>query len=315
MKISNEMSAEKGEKFQACLHNNKTDANFQADLPNNAPAAKKIKKRAFQIADHVVLIILIFLLLYPLAMAVWCSFKSQAEFDLSKWYPTLPMNFDNLFFAVPALWQYILNTIFVGAAGTIGMLIVSSLAAYAFARMDFPGKNFFFMLVMALMMIPAIMTLVPSFMLYKTLVGTNTYTILILPIIVGGSVFGVFLLRTFFGGVPEAIFEAARIDGANKFLIYFKICIPLSVPILTTLAIMQLTGVWNDYIWPMIAVPSDMSKLTISAAIKKEFLSSNDGNYPTLFAGYLVSAIPLIFLFVFANKFYIEGLTNAAIKF
>lgn len=275
----------------------------------------KIKLRPGQVFDHILLLLLLCLMVYPLFMAVWCSFKSTAQFNVSKWYPTLPLNFENVFYATKELYVYILNTIFVGGAGTIGMLVVSSLAAYAFARMRFFLKNTLYAMVLGLMMLPAIMTLVPSFMLYKKMVGTDTYLILILPIITGGSVFGVFLLRGFFEGITESIFEAARIDGAGDFVCYTKICLPLSVPILTTLAIMQLSGAWNEYIWPMIAIPSDASKLTIAAAIKKEFLSANTGSYPTLFAGYLISSVPLILLYVFSNRFYVEGLTNAAVKF
>lgn len=276
---------------------------------------KKIHFRPGQFFDHFILILLLCLMVYPLFMAVWCSFKSTAQFNLTKWYPTLPLNFENIAYAVKTLYRYILNTLLVGGVGTLGMLIVSSLAAFAFARMPFYGKNILYAMVIALMMIPAIMTLVPSFMLYKALVGTNTYAILILPIVTGGSVFGVFLLTGFFGGVNESIFEAARIDGASDFTCYLRICLPLSVPILTTLAIMQLSGAWNDYIWPMIAIPSATEKLTIAAAIKKEFLASNTGSYPTLFSGYLVASIPLILLYVFSNRFYVEGLTNAAVKF
>ena len=275
----------------------------------------KIKIRWGQVLAHGILLLLLCLIVYPLFMAVWCSFKSTAQFNLTKWYPTLPFNFENVFYAAKELDVYILNTIFVGGAGTLGMLAVSSLAAYAFARMKFYLKNALYAMVIGLMMLPAIMTLVPSFMLYKKLVGTDSYLILILPIITGGSVFGVFLLRGFFEGLNESIFEAAKIDGAGDFVCYTKICLPLSVPILTTLAIMQLSGAWNDYIWPMIAIPSDASKLTIAAAIKKEFLSANTGSYPTLFAGYLISSVPLILLYVFSNKFYVEGLTNAAVKF
>ena len=275
----------------------------------------KIKIRWGQVFAHVILLLLLCLMVYPLFMAVWCSFKSTAQFNLTKWYPTLPLNFENVFYAAKELDVYILTTIFVGGAGTLGMLAVSSLAAYAFARMKFYLKNALYAMVIGLMMLPAIMTLVPSFMLYKKLVGTDSYLILILPIITGGSVFGVFLLRGFFEGLNESIFEAAKIDGAGDFVCYTKICLPLSVPILTTLAIMQLSGAWNDYIWPMIAIPSDASKLTIAAAIKKEFLSANTGSYPTLFAGYLISSVPLILLYVFSNKFYVEGLTNAAVKF
>lgn len=268
-----------------------------------------------QLATHIIMVLLLCLMVYPLFMAVWCAFKSTAQFNMSKWYPTLPLNFENVSYAAKELHIYILNTLFVGGVGTLGMLIVSSLAAYAFARMKFYGKKILFSMVIGLMMVPAIMTLVPSFMLYKKLVGTNTYTILILPIVTGGSVFGVFLLNSFFSGISESIFEAARIDGSSDFGCYLRICLPLSVPILTTLAIMQLSGTWNDYIWPMTAIPSDASKLTIAAAIKKEFLSANTGSYPTLFAGYLISSVPLIILYVFSNRFYVEGLTNAAVKF
>lgn len=276
---------------------------------------QRTKIRIGQIVDHVLLVLMLLVMVYPLFMAVWCSFKSTAEFNISKWYPTFPLNFENVWFALKELWVYILNTVFVGGAGTLGVLVVSSLAAYAFARMKFFLKNFLYGMVIALMMIPAIMTLVPSFMLYKQLVGTDTYLILIIPIITGGSVFGVFLLRGFFEGVSESIFEAAKMDGAGDLRCYLSICVPLSVPILLTLAIMQLTGTWNDYIWPMIAIPSDANKLTIAAAIKKEFLSANSGSYPTLFAGYLIASVPLILLYVFSNRFYVEGLTSAAVKF
>lgn len=286
------------------------------EMPRVLPLRKKKKKiGAGQIALHVALLLLCTLMLYPLGVALWGAFKTNAEFTVSKWYPTLPFYFDNFFVAFKALWPYMLNTIFVGGVGTLGVLAVSCPAAYVFARKRFPGKNILFFLVIGLMMIPAIMTLVPSFMLYKDLVGTDTYLILIIPVITGGSVFATFLLRSFFEGIPEGIFEAARLDGAGDFLCFFKICLPLSIPILVTLAIMQLNGVWNDYIWPMIACPTDSSKLTIAAAIKKEFLSGNSGSYPTLFAGYLVSSLPLVALLLFGNKYYVEGLTNSAIKF
>ncbi len=277
---------------------------------------KKHRKIHFgQFFANLVLMIIVALMFYPLLVAIWGAFKSNAQFQVNKWLPALPLNFTNFFVAIKSLYRYILNTMIVGVLGTAGVLLVSCPAAYAFARKKFPGKQILFMLVIGLMMIPAIMTLVPSFMLYKKLVGTNTYAILIIPIITGGSVFAVFLLRSFFASIDEGIFEAARIDGANDFMCFIKICLPLSMPILLTLIIMQLNGVWNDYLWPMIAIPTDTSKLTIAAAIKKEFLSGNAGSYPLLFSGYLVSTIPMIFLFVFGNKYYVEGLNSSAIKF
>ena len=273
---------------------------------------QRTKIRIGQIVDHVLLVLMLLVMVYPLFMAVWCSFKSTAEFNISKWYPTLPLNFENVWFALKELWVYILNTVFVGGTGTLGVLVVSSLAAYAFARMKFFLKNFLYGMVIALMMIPAIMTLVPSFMLYKQLVGTDTYLILIIPIITGGSVFGVFLLRGFFEGVSESIFEAAKMDGAGDLRCYLSICVPLSVPILLTLAIMQLTGTWNDYIWPQLVLSEE--KFTVSAGLLLTFKSEYTSNMPVMFAGYLVASSPLILLFIFANKFYIQGLVGAAIK-
>jgi multiple sugar transport system permease protein len=262
---------------------------------------------------HVVLIFLLFLMLYPLAMSFWNAFKSELGYLFTRWYPTMPLRFTNFSAAFPLIWQFILNTIIVAVVGTMGMLFISSLAAYTFARMRFPGKEFLYMLVIALMMIPGIMTLVPSFMLYKNFGLLNTKWALIIPIMTSGSVFGTFLLRGFFASVPEDIFEAARIDGARDFNIYYAICLPLCMPIIGTLAIMQINGIWNDYLWPMVS-QQDYRNLTISAGLIVQFVKELSRNYPVQFAGYLISSLPLILLFVFANKYYIEGLASSAIK-
>jgi multiple sugar transport system permease protein len=150
-------------------------------------------------------------------------------------------------------------------------------------------------------------------MLYKSLGLLNTKLVLIIPIITGGSVFGIFLLRGFFTGIPEEIFESARLEGATEFKVYYLICLPLSMPILGTLTIMQINGIWNDYLWPMITQQKH-ENLTISAGLIVHFVKEYSTNYPVQFAGYLLSSIPLILLFVFANKYYIEGLTSSAIK-
>jgi multiple sugar transport system permease protein len=246
-------------------------------------------------------------------MAFWNAFKSDQGFLYSRWYPTMPLRFRNFIVAFPLIWRYLLNTLVVASAGTAGMLFISSLSAFTFARMKFPGKEFLYMMVIALMMIPGILTIVPSFMLYKNFGLLNTPWVLILPIIVGGPVFGTFLLRAFFTGIPEDIFEAARIDGAEEFRVYYSICLPLCMPILGTLTIMQINGVWNDYFWPMIT-QNRHENMTISAGLLVQFSTEFTSNYPVQFAGYLLSSVPLILLFVFANKYYIEGLTSSAIK-
>ena len=274
----------------------------------------KIRRRIYpsQIVLHVIMIILLFMMMYPLAMCLWDSFKSELGFQYTRWYPTLPLWGTNYSTAFPQMWTYMINTTFVAATGTVGMLFLASLGAYGFARIKFAGREVIYMGVIALMMIPGVLSLVPSFMLWKSIFGLNNYFILILPIWFG-TVFGCFLLRAFFAGVPEEIFESARIDGANEFQAYFSICLPMSLPILGTLTIMQITGTWNDYLWPMICIQKE-ELMTITVGLLVRFSNSYATNYPVMFSAYMIASIPLILLFIFCNRFYIEGLTSSAIK-
>lgn len=274
-------------------------------------AFKKLEISQFMM--HAIIILLLLLMMYPLAMAFWGAFKSDYNFAYTKWFPTIPFRVTNIAVSFTNIWKYILNTVIVAAAGTTGAMIIASISAYTFARMNFYGKNFLYMMTISLMMIPGILTLVPSFMIYKGIFGLNNLFILIAPLIVGGPIFGVFLLRAFFEGLPESIFESARIDGANEFKVYKSICLPMSMPILGTLAIMQIVGVWNDYMWPIITIQSD-SLLTISAGLVQRFSNQISTNYPLTFSAYLLASLPLILLFTFSSKYYIEGLTSSGLK-
>lgn len=272
------------------------------------------KIRIPQIILNIVIIVLIFIMLYPLAMAVFGAFKNSYTYELTKWYPTIPLRISNITSAFSSVWRYIANTILVAGVAVGGSVIIASLASYAFAKMYCFGKSVLYMMVISLMMIPGVLTLVPSYMQYKSIVGLDNYLILIMPTLVGGPVFGVFLLRSFYEGIPNALFEAARIEGAGELTIFSRICVPMSLPITGTLAIMQLLNVWNDYMWPIITIQRD-ELLTISAGLVLQF-SGTDGtvNYPVTYAAYLLASLPLIILFITANKTYVEGLTSSAIK-
>ncbi|THF84098.1 carbohydrate ABC transporter permease [Cohnella fermenti] len=262
---------------------------------------------------HLLMIVLVILLLYPLFIALWISVKDVTAFKQQPWLPTLPMWLGNYSYAWKAVDRYMFNTVFVGAVSTAGLLFLSSLSAYVFARMRFPGREGLYMAVIALMMVPGVLTFVPTYMVYNSLGMLDTYLVLIIPTIIGGSVGGIFLLRAFFNGLPEAIFEAARLDGCSEFNAYWRVCMPLSLPILGTLAVMTIIGIWNDVIWPMTTI-SDERLFTISAGLFMKFNNDYSTNVPVLFAGYTVASLPLIFLFLFANRFYIEGLTSAGLK-
>lgn len=266
-----------------------------------------------QIVLNLIILILLVIMLYPLVMSFWNAFKSQVGYDYTRWYPTLPLRISNMKVAFEQTWRYTLNTVIVAVVGTLGCLMIASLAAYTFARMEFVGRKVLFALVIGLMMMPGVLTLVPSYTIYRSMGLLNNISVLIIPVVIGGSIFGVFLLQSFFHGLPNAVFESARIDGAGDFQCYLKIALPLCRPILGTLTIMKFVDVWNDYLWPMITI-HDYEKLTISAGLLVSFTKQYTSNMPVTFSGYLIASTPLILLFIFANQFYIEGLVNSAIK-
>lgn len=271
----------------------------------------RFKKSLNQVRLNVILIIAIIIMLLPLAMTLYNSFKSLNEYSKNMWFPSIPLHLYNYTEAWSKLSKYILNTVIVTVVGVVGMLIISSLAAYAIGKIKFKGSGFCYFLVLALMMLPGVLTLVPSTMIYKTLHLDNTYWALIIPIWSNGCLMTVFLYTTFFRALPNEIFEAAQIDGANEFQQYVKIALPLSAPTTGTCVIIQVVAVWNDYLWPK-TIQSDTGMYTLPAGIL--YIYQNYQNTTEMFAGYMIAAIPLLILFIFANKYYIEGLIGSAIK-
>ncbi|QGQ94100.1 carbohydrate ABC transporter permease [Paenibacillus psychroresistens] len=271
-----------------------------------------------QMLNHLILCLLMMLLLYPLGLTMWGSLKGTLEFQNTQWYPTLPLWIENYKEAYRAIWRYLLNTIIVGAVGTAGLLLQASVAAFVFARMKFLGKEVLYTLVISLMMVPSILSLVPLYMIYKSLNLLNSYWALIVPMWTTGPIFGIFLLRVFFAAIPEEIFEAARIDGCGPAGLYARICVPLSLSILGALSVMSVIGAWNDLLWPVIAI-SDNKYMTISAGLVNRFVGSSamggsSTNYPILFSGYSLASLPLIILFLFTSRTYVQGLTSSAVK-
>lgn len=274
---------------------------------------QKQKNFISQFILHLVILLLLVIMLYPLFASIFIALKTQQQFKSASWLPTLPLWFSNLKTAFLQIGLYIYNTVFVAVFATIGMLFVSSVSAYTFSRLKFPGREQIYFAVIALMMVPGVLTLVPTYMVYNNLGLLDTRWVLIIPIIFGGSVSGVFLLRAFFTSIPNDVFEAARIDGCSEFQNYVRICLPLSKPILGTLAIQCIVGIWNDIVWPIITIQN--SRLwTVSAGIYLQFQGRFSTNVPIQFAGYLLASLPLVVLFIVSCKHYIEGLTSAGLK-
>lgn len=273
----------------------------------------KFRFSVSQLFLHLSMAVLLFCMVYPLIMSVWCAFKTTQEFEVSKFYPTLPFKITNLYTAFTRVWGYMYNTVAVAIFGITGSLFIASLASYAFAKMEFPGKSLFFTMVLCLMMIPGVLTLVPQVLLYRSLRLNNTLIAILLPQLSMSSVGAVFLLTMFFKGLPKDLFNAAKIDGATDFQIYMRVAVPLCAAILITQAIQQINSLWNDYIWPMTII-TDYTKLTISAGLLVEFSDLYSQNMPVTYSGYLIASLPLLAVFIFGNKFYIQGLIGSSIK-
>lgn len=281
-----------------------------------AERKKHLHRRKTPVAQAVLnlsIIALLVCLLYPLLMSVFISLKNQDAYRSDPWVPTLPLWFTNFRTAFTLIGKYMKNTLLIAGISIPLLLIVASISAFVFARMKFLGRELIYYAVIALMMVPGVLTLIPQYMLYNDMKLLDTYGVLIIPIVLGGSVGGVFLLRAFFGGIPESLFEAASLDGCSVLQSYFHICLPLSKAILGTLAIQQIIGIWNDIVWPSITI-SDPDMWTISAGLYRQFVNTYGNNTPVQFAGYMMASAPLILLFIFANKYYIEGLSTAGIK-
>ena len=225
--------------------------------------------------------------------------------------PEVPQwnNFVDIFEIVP-YGRWFLNSIFITLVHTALYLFVASLAAFVFARLHFPGRDTIFMLYLATLMIPVEVTLIPKFILMKELHLIDTYPAVILPGVF--NAYGVFLLRQFFLTLPESLEEAAILDGASYFRIYRSIILPLSGPGLATLAIFAFMGAWNDFLWPLIVINTDIMKpLSVGLA---SFHGLYETNWPYLMAASTLALVPIVLVFVFAQKYFVEGIALTGVK-
>lgn len=273
------------------------------------------KNSVGQIISHIVILILLFLSLYPLILMLIKSVKTIDQEIHHGFALTFPFNWSNYSLAWKYVGGYILNTFLISVLNTFGILLATSTMAYGFTRYEFKGKNALFMAVLALTMIPGILTLIPQYCMVKNFNMINTRLGVILPTIAGSLPMGVLLLRTFFNGLPGGLFEAASLDGANSFEMFFMIAVPLSVPILATLGLTSFLGSWNDLIWPQLILRRDnLQTITIAMTSFTTNYYNTTHSYAVPMAGYVIVSAPLLILFAFTSKQFIAGLTSGAFK-
>ena len=206
--------------------------------------------------------------------------------------------------------RFFLNSMIVAGASVAGQLTFCSMAAYAFARLRFRWREKVFALYLSTMMIPAIVTIIPAFLLINTFGWVNTYWALFTPTV--SSVWGIFLLRQFFLTIPKDLEDAARIDGASEFTIFLKVILPLSKPALATLGIFAFMGSWKDFLWPLI-VTNRIDMRTVEVGIAN-FSNLYSTDWPHQMAAAVVVMFPVIIVFIFAQKYFVKGITMTGLK-
>lgn len=217
-----------------------------------------------------------------------------------------------LFFRTPFFGQ-LCNTLTVGILGTLGVVISSSLAAYAFARLKWPGRDLFFLLTVTTMMVPFAVKLVPLYGLFRWLGWMNTLKPLWAPAWFGTG-FSIFLLRQFFKGIPRDLTDAARIDGCSEFAIYWRVVLPLAKPALAAVALFHLLYVWNDFFAPLVFL-TDPADFTLALGLH-QFQSTHGGGTPwtLMMAAATLVTLPVIVLFFFTQRFFVRGITMSGVK-
>lgn len=294
------------------------DAQVRANVGVAAVSKRKpVRRRWPDWKSHVAMWILLALVFLPLGEMVIISLKSPYQYQAQPFGVSWPIAWATVVSNFQGGWQaispYIANSLLYSGASLIGVLLLASFTAFVFARFRFAGKEVLYYAVIALLMVPGVLTLVPQYALVHHLGLLNTRWALILPYWAGGQVFGIFLLRSFLGGIAEEYFEAARIDGAGDWRLYWNIALPLCRPIMATLAILNVIGTWNDLVWPMVALAGKpgLENLTVGLTMfQQEFFT----NYGPLMAGYIIASLPLLLLFLVASRQFIEGLGSGSLK-
>ncbi|GGI16093.1 sugar ABC transporter permease [Gottfriedia solisilvae] len=256
---------------------------------------------------HIILIVGAVAMVLPFIWMFLTSLKTYAE---SIHVPPVIIpkdfqweNYKEVFTLLP-FFKFMLNTLIVTVLRTAGQLFLCSLAAYAFARIEFPGRNVLFLVALSVLMVPGQVFLLPQYMIMVKLGWLNTLQAVVVPGLF--SAFGTFLLRQFFMGLPKELEEAARLDGCNHFQIYWRVMLPLAKPGLVALGIFTTLWSWNELMWPMI-VNSSPESMTLSvglSSLQGQYLT----NYPVLMAGSFLAIVPMLILFMILQKQFIEGI-------
>ncbi|WP_216324159.1 carbohydrate ABC transporter permease [Deinococcus aestuarii] len=269
-----------------------------------------------EIVRQAVLILFGLLALFPLYFSLVNSFKDRVQYAENLLNVPSTLHPENYGVAWTQIQGPLLNSVIVTVTSVLATLVLASLSAYAFALMDFPGRHLLFGVTFALLLVPEFLTLIPLYVQIRNLTLPSNYLAIILPTIAAGQPFAILVLRAAFEAIPKDMLEAARLDGAGHLQLLRRIVLPISLPILISVAIIRLIPVWNEYLLPSLVL--DEAHRTLPVAL----VSFQGGgaatavtpNYGALMASYVLSAVPLLVLFAFLMRYYIQGVTSGGVK-
>ncbi len=262
---------------------------------------------------YLILIVSSILMVVPFYWSVSTSFKLE-QFVFAnppQWWPE-PLILQNYIavFTKIHFYRYFLNSVFVAVITTLAHVFFDTLAAYAFAKLIFPGRDKLFFFLLLGLMVPFQVNLIPLYRIMASLGWTNTYLALIVPNLT--SIFGIFMMRQFLLTIPNDLMDAGRIDGCDEFGVFWRVVIPLAVPGIATLIILTFMGVWNDFLWPRIVTSSEaLYTLPVGLA---QLQMKNTSNVAQIMAGTVLTALPMIVVFLFMQRQFISGMTAGALK-
>lgn len=290
----------------------------QQTFTQPAPRTSRRKFNPGMLVIYVVLIVGVAVTITPLVWTVSTSLKTAQQLSAwpPEWIPS-PIAWSNYPDALTILPfdRYFLNTMVLVVAAEFGALITCSFVAYGFARMDFPGREPLFLVMISTMLMPYIVRLVPLFVFYGEIGWLGTYLPIVVPDLLGRNAFYIFLLRQFFRGIPNDLSDAARIDGANDFRIWWSIILPLSKPVLATVGIFAFQSTWDDFLGPLIYMGGNPDMRTLTVGLY-QFRNQPGGEnlMPYLMAVSTVMIIPILLIFGFGQRYLVRGVTMSGLK-
>ena len=290
--------------------------NYDGSQMQQISAKQKVVKAFSQVLVYGFLLIMAVIVIFPFYWMLISSVKDLTEYQLSVptlWPRTIHLENYVKAFEQADLGQLFLNTMYVGIVSTLLSLVITVLSAFAFARLEFRGKNALFAALLATMMIPGELFTITNYATVNNFGWMHTYTVLIVPFLV--SVFYIYLLKQNFMQIPNELYLAAKVDGTSDLKYLWKVMIPLALPTLISITILKMMGAWNSYVWPRLVANDDAHRL-ITNGLRNAFTDAGTGetDFPVQMAAVAIVSFPLFLVFIFLRKYIMKGVSRSGIK-